>query len=171
MGEKGFGIDPEVALTVADEVAEVHAKGIELGVVIGGGNIFRGIRAELERIVIGDESNLQDNAVVHADPGFPAIIRRRVTVGHGAVIHGATIGDRCLVGIGAVALNGSELGEGSWLAAGSVLPEGRIVPPWTMAVGTPAKPVRELRDDEIARQDAGVEVYRVFGETYRAAGH
>ena len=128
------------------------------------------LRAELERILIGDESNLQDNVIVHADPGFPAIIGRRVTVGHGAVIHGATIGDQCLVGIGAVALNGSELGEGSWLASGSVLPEGRTVPPWTMAVGTPAKPVRELRDDEIARQDAGVEVYRVVGATYRAAG-
>lgn len=128
------------------------------------------LRAELERIVIGDESNLQDNVVVHTDPGFPTIVGHRVTVGHAAVIHGATIGDRCLVGIGALALNGSELGEGSWLAAGSVLPEGRTIPPWTMAVGTPAKPIRELREDEIARQDAGVEVYRVFGETYRVAG-
>ena len=127
------------------------------------------LRAELERIVIGEESNLQDNVVVHADPGLPAIVGRRVTVGHAAVIHGATIGDQCLVGIGALALNGSELGEGSWLAAGSVLPEGRTIPPWTMAVGTPAKPVRELREDEIVRQDAGVEVYRVFGETYRVA--
>ena len=127
------------------------------------------LRAELERIVIGEESNLQDNVVVHADPGFPTIVGHRVTVGHAAVIHGATIGDRCLVGIGALALNGSELGEGSWLAAGSVLPEGRTIPPWTMAVGTPAKPIRELREDEVARQDAGVEVYRVFGETYRVA--
>jgi carbonic anhydrase/acetyltransferase-like protein (isoleucine patch superfamily) len=128
------------------------------------------LRAELERIVIGEEANLQDNVVVHADRGFPTIVGRRVTVGHAAVIHGAIIGDQCLVGIGALALNGSELGEGSWLAAGSVLPEGRTIPPWTLAVGTPAKPVRELRDDEIARQDEGVEVYRVFGETYRVAG-
>lgn len=129
------------------------------------------LRAELERIAIGEESNLQDNVVVHADLRFPAIIGRRVTVGHAAVIHGASIGDRCLVGIGALALNGSELGEGAWLAAGSVLPEGRTIPPWTMAVGTPAKPVRELREDEIARQESGVEVYRLFGETYKAAGH
>ena len=128
------------------------------------------LRAELERITIGEESNLQDNVVVHADPGFPAIIGSRVTVGHAAVIHGASIGDRCLVGIGALALNGSELGEGSWLAAGSVLAEGRTIPPWTMAVGTPAKPVRELREDEVARQEAGVEVYRLFGATYKAAG-
>lgn len=139
---------------------------IEAGAVVMFGAI---LRAELERIVIGEESNLQDNVVVHCDPGFPAIVGRRVTVGHAAVIHGATIGDRCLVGIGALALNGSSLGEGSWLAAGAVLPEGRTIPSWTMAVGTPAKPVRELREDEIARQDVGVELYRVFGETYRAA--
>ena len=140
---------------------------VEAGAVVMFGAV---LRAELERIVIGEESNLQDNVVVHADPGFPVIVGRRVTVGHAAVIHGATIGDRCLVGVGALALNGSSLGEGSWLAAGSVLPEGRTIPPWTMAVGTPAKPVRRLREDEIARQDAGVEVYRVFGETYRVAG-
>jgi len=127
------------------------------------------LRAELERIVIGDESNLQDNVVVHADHGFPTIIGRRVTVGHAAVVHGATIGDRCLIGIGALALNGSELGEGAWLAAGSVLPEGRAIPSWTLAVGTPAKPLRELTEDEIARHEAGVEDYRMFGETYRVA--
>lgn len=127
------------------------------------------LRAELDRIVVGDESNLQDNVVVHADRGFPTIIGRRVTVGHAAVVHGATIGDRCLIGIGALALNGSELGEGAWLAAGSVLPEGRTIPSWTLAVGSPAKPLRELSEDEIARQGAGVENYRVFGETYRVA--
>lgn len=125
------------------------------------------LRAELERIVIGEESNLQDNVVVHADLGFPTAIGRRATVGHAAVVHGAIIGDHCLVGIGALALNGSELGQGAWLAAGSVLPEGRTIPPWTVAVGTPAHPVRELREDEIARQESGVETYRRFGETYR----
>ena len=148
--------------------AQVHGLvEIEAGAVVMFGAV---LRAELEQIVIGEASNLQDNVVVHADPGFPVIVGRRVTVGHAAVIHGATIGDRCLVGIGALALNGSSLGEGSWLAAGSVLPEGRTIPPWTMAVGTPAKPVRELREEEIARQDAGVEAYRVFGATYRAGG-
>lgn len=125
------------------------------------------LRAELDQIEIGEQSNLQDNVVVHADLGIPATIGRRVTVGHAAVVHGATIGDHCLVGIGALALNGSELGEGAWLAAGSVLPEGRAIPPWTLAVGTPAKPLRELRPDEIERQDHGVEVYLQFGEAYR----
>lgn len=125
------------------------------------------LRAELDRILIGEETNLQDNVVVHADLGIPATIGRRVTIGHAAVVHGASIDDHCLVGIGALALNGSVLGEGAWLAAGSVLPEGRSIPPWTLAVGTPAKPVRDLRPEEIRRQDEGVETYLRFAETYR----
>lgn len=127
------------------------------------------LRAELDAIVIGEESNLQDNVVVHSDLGMPTSIGRRVTVGHAAVVHGATIGDRCLVGIGALALNGSLLGDGAWLAAGSVLPEGKSIPPWTLAVGTPAKPLRELTSEEIERQDQGVDLYLQFGATYRGS--
>jgi carbonic anhydrase/acetyltransferase-like protein (isoleucine patch superfamily) len=83
------------------------------------------------------------------------------------VVHGATVGDRCLIGIGAIVLNRATVGEGAWVAAGSVLPEGKTVPPWTLAVGTPARPLRELTADEIARQDNGVDDYLRFGETYR----
>ncbi|MFO7547834.1 MAG: gamma carbonic anhydrase family protein [Acidimicrobiia bacterium] len=125
------------------------------------------IRAELDRIEIGEETNLQDGTVVHCDAGIPCLIGRRVTVGHASVVHGARIGDRCLVGIGARALNGSVLGEGAWLAAGSLLPEGREIPSWTLAIGTPAKPVRELRPDEIERQDQGVNDYLRFAASYR----
>lgn len=124
-------------------------------------------RAEFDVIVIGEQTNVQDNTVIHCDAGIPTRIGDRVTIGHAAVVHGATIGDRCLVGIGARALNGSVMGEGSWLAAGSVLPEGREIPPWTLAMGTPAKPVRDLRPEEIARQDSGVDTYLRLGETYR----
>jgi carbonic anhydrase/acetyltransferase-like protein (isoleucine patch superfamily) len=127
------------------------------------------IRAELDQIVVGAESNIQDNAVFHTDAGYVCSLGSRVTVGHGAIVHGAEVGDHCLVGIGAIALNGSRLGEGAWLAAGSVLPEGRSVPPWTLAVGTPAKPIRELRDDEIRRQDDGVDTYLRLAEAYRAS--
>jgi carbonic anhydrase/acetyltransferase-like protein (isoleucine patch superfamily) len=125
------------------------------------------IRAELDRVRIGEETNLQDNAIVHCDAGVPTVIGRRVTIGHGAVVHGATVGDRCLIGIGAIVLNRATVGEGAWVAAGSVLPEGKTVPPWTLAVGTPARPLRELTADEIARQDNGVDDYLRFGETYR----
>jgi carbonic anhydrase/acetyltransferase-like protein (isoleucine patch superfamily) len=86
------------------------------------------------------------------------------------VVHGATVGDHCLVGIGSVALNGSTLGEGAWLAAGSVLAEGKTIPPWTLAVGTPARPLRELTEAEIARQDSGVEEYLRLGSLYRSLG-
>jgi carbonic anhydrase/acetyltransferase-like protein (isoleucine patch superfamily) len=128
------------------------------------------LRAEEDEVFVGDETNIQDNAVVHCDAGFPAQIGAATTVGHSAVVHGSTIGDGCLLGIGAIALNGSILGEGAWLAAGSILPEGQRVPPWTLAVGTPAKPLRELREAEIQRQRDGVRTYQALGEMYGKRG-
>jgi carbonic anhydrase/acetyltransferase-like protein (isoleucine patch superfamily) len=124
------------------------------------------IRAELDSVHIGAETNIQDNCVLHVDEGFPTILGNRVTVGHAAVVHGANVGDNCLVGIGARVLNGAVMGEGSWLAAGSLLPEGKSIPPWTLALGTPAKPIRELTDEEIAQQSAGVDQYLQFGAAY-----
>ena len=124
------------------------------------------LRAELDSVTIGEESNIQDNCVFHVDAGFPVLLGSRVTVGHAAVVHGATIGNHCLVGIGSRALNGSIMGEGSWLAAGSILTEGKSIPPWTLAMGIPAKPIRELTEDEIAAQNDGVEQYLRFGATY-----
>ena len=125
-------------------------------------------RAERDRIVVGPGTNLQDNTVLHVDEGFPAIVGRRVTIGHAAVVHGATVGDHALIGIRAVVLNGSEVGEGAWIGAGSVLTPGKSIPPWTLAVGTPAKPVRELTEDEIRSAAEGVDHYLEFGRTYKA---
>lgn len=125
------------------------------------------LRAEDDRVTVGARTNVQDNAVVHCDAGFPATIGRDTTVGHSAVVHGARVGDGCLVGIGALALNGSRLGDGAWLAAGSVLPEGDEIPAFTLAVGTPAKPRRELTGDEIERQRSGVRTYLQLAELYR----
>ena len=125
------------------------------------------IRAEFDRIDIGAETNVQDNTVLHCDEGLPCLIGQRVTVGHSAVVHGAVVGDKCLVGIGAKLLNGSRLGEGAWLASGSVLTERKEIPPWTLAMGTPAKPMRELTEAEIARADDGVGHYLDLLEHYR----
>lgn len=125
------------------------------------------IRAELDRIVIGAETNIQDNSVLHCDEDVPCLLGERVTIGHSAVVHGAAVGDRCLVGIGAKLLNNSSLGEGAWLAAGSVLAEGKQVPPWTLAVGIPAKPLRDLTEQEVARADDGVDHYLELMESYR----
>ena len=124
------------------------------------------IRAELDSVQVGAETNIQDNCVLHVDEGFPVMVGERVTVGHAAVIHGARVGDNCLVGIGARVLNGAEMGEGSWLAAGSILTEGKTIPPWTLAVGIPARPLRELTADEIAQQSDGVDHYVRFGTAY-----
>lgn len=123
-------------------------------------------RAELDRIEVGEETNVQDNAVLHCDQGIPCLLGRRVTVGHSAVVHGATVADRALIGIGSLLLNRSSLGEGAWLAAGSVLTEDSKVPAWTLAVGVPAKPVRELTADEVRRADDGVEHYLALGARY-----
>lgn len=125
------------------------------------------VRAELDRISIGVETNIQDNVVIHCDDGIPCEIGSRVTVGHLAAVHGATVGDRALIGIGAKALNDSKVGEGAWLGAGSVLTEGAEIPPWTLALGTPAKVIRELTDDEIRRADEGVDHYLLLADAYR----
>lgn len=125
------------------------------------------IRAEFDRIRIGGRTNIQDGTVVHCDAGVPTDIGRSVTVGHAAVVHGAAIGDHCLVGIGSRALNRSVLGEGAWLGAGAVLTEGSTIPPWTLALGIPARPIRELTAEEIERQRDGVADYQRIAELYR----
>ena len=125
------------------------------------------VRAEIDRIVIGAETNIQDNAVLHCDEDIPCHVGDRVTIGHSAVVHGAVVGDRALIGIGAKVLNSSEMGEGAWIAAGSVLPEGKSVPPWTLAVGAPARPVRDLTEDEIRHADEGVVHYLQLLSLYR----
>jgi carbonic anhydrase/acetyltransferase-like protein (isoleucine patch superfamily) len=126
------------------------------------------IRAELDRIVIGARTNIQDNSVVHCDEGVPCRIGSHTTVGHAAVVHGATVGDHCLIGIGARVLNGATVGDGAWVAAGGLVTEGTEIPPWTLALGVPAKPVRELTEDEILRQRNGVAEYLRFAATYTA---
>ncbi len=155
-------IDPESF--VAPDAKIYGEVMVEARVVIMFGVV---IRAELDQVRIGERSNIQDNTIIHCDPGFPCIVGENTTVGHAAVLHSVRVGAHALVGIGAMALTGSELGEGAWLAAGSVLTEGRTVPPWTLAMGTPAKPVRDLTDAEIERQRSGVEMYQRFLETYR----
>lgn len=108
------------------------------------------IRADTERIVLGEATNLQDGAVIHADPRFPAILGDRVTVGHRAVIHGSVIEDECLIGMGAVLLNGTRVGTGSLIAAGAVLLEGTEVPPGSLVAGVPGKVRRPLTEQEAA---------------------
>ena len=106
------------------------------------------VRADTAAISVGAGSNLQDNVVLHADPGFPCSVGSGVSVGHAAVVHGCTVEDDCLIGMGATILNGAVIGTGSLVAAGAVVLEGTIVPPRSLVAGVPAKVRRELSEKE-----------------------
>jgi carbonic anhydrase/acetyltransferase-like protein (isoleucine patch superfamily) len=115
-------------------------------------------RGDVCAIVIGEGSNVQDGAVLHGDPGQPVRIGSDVTIGHRAVVHGATLGDGCLIGIGAVVLNGVRVGEGALVAAGAVVT--RDVPPRAVVMGAPAQVKRELSDAAAADQRDHARRYR-----------
>jgi carbonic anhydrase/acetyltransferase-like protein (isoleucine patch superfamily) len=127
------------------------------------------LRAECEPIELGEGSNIQDNATVHVDPGFPATIGAGVTVGHNAVLHGCTVEDGCLIGMGAVVLNGARIGAGSLVAAGAVVPQGAVIPPGSLVAGVPGKVRRELSDDEAANNRLNAQVYEHLSELHRTS--
>lgn len=106
------------------------------------------IRADNTPIFIGDDSNIQDGAVCHSDPGFPLTIGARVTVGHQAILHGCTIADDCLIGMGARILNGAMLASDCLVGAGALVTEGKSFPAGSLIVGAPARPVRQLTEEE-----------------------
>ena len=106
------------------------------------------IRADKDRITIGDRSNIQDNCTVHTSKGYPVTLGSEVSVGHGAILHGCTIQDRVLVGMGAVILNGARIGDGSIIGAGAVVTEGKDIPPNSVVVGVPGKIVKQTDADQ-----------------------
>ena len=111
------------------------------------GCVLRGDDAPL---TIGARTNVQDLTMIHADIDVPNVIGEDVTIGHRVVLHGAEVGDRCLIGMGAVLLGGSKIGEESLIAAGTVVKENFVVPPRSLVAGVPGKILRELRDEEVA---------------------
>jgi carbonic anhydrase/acetyltransferase-like protein (isoleucine patch superfamily) len=127
------------------------------------------LRGDSETIKIGAGSNVQDNSTVHADPGFPAAIGDRVTVGHNAVLHGCVIEDEVLVGMGSTVLNGAHIGTGSLIAANALVPQGMRVPPGSLVAGVPAKVRRELTAEEQERIRRTAAHYVEMARTHRAA--
>src|SRR6266849_429299 len=126
------------------------------------------VRGDVNSIRIGDETNIQDNSVLHCDAGlFPLHIGNRVTVGHLAMLHGCSIQDECLIGIGAVILNGAKIGTGSVIAAGAVVPEGSEVPAGSMVMGVPAKVKRPLSEEERERFRQNARHYVEAAQIYR----
>jgi tRNA (cytidine/uridine-2'-O-)-methyltransferase len=107
------------------------------------------VRADNETLVIGDESNIQDNCVLHTGRGFPVSLGNRVTVGHGAIVHGCTVEDEVIVGMGAILLNGCKVGTGSIIGAGALVAEGREIPPHGLVLGVPGKVIREVTEKDL----------------------
>lgn len=117
-----------------------------------GSSIFFGavVRTELVPITIGENTNIQDNCILHTDAGFPLTVGSGCTIGHGSILHGCTVGDNTLIGMGTTVLNGAVIGRDCIVGAGSLVPQGMVIPDGSMAFGSPAKIRRPLTEEEIA---------------------
>ena len=142
------GVAPEVAASawVADSAEVMGNVQLAEDASIWFGAVLRG---DCESISIGEGSNIQDASVLHADQGKPLVVGRHVTVGHQVMLHGCTIGDESLIGIGAVVLNGAKIGRNCLVGAGALITEGKEFPDGSMIIGSPAKAVRQLTPEQI----------------------
>ena len=127
------------------------------------------LRGDMDTITIGERSNIQDGCVAHTDPGFPVTVGTGVSVGHRAVLHGCTIEDDALIGMGAVVLNGARVGAGSLIAAGAVVTEGMQIPPGSLVAGVPAKVRRELAEEDIEGLRENARTYVELAAKHREA--
>ncbi len=127
------------------------------------------IRGDTASIQIGAQSNIQDGTILHADPGYPCTVGERVTVGHGALLHGATIEDDCLIGIRATILNGAHIGKGSLIAAGTLIPERMVIPPGSVVFGSPGQIKRQVLPRDLERMAHAYTHYVKAAAVYRQA--
>ena len=125
------------------------------------------VRGDTDRIIIGENTNIQDGSIVHTNRGIVVTLGAHVTVGHGVILHGCTIGDRCLIGMGATILNHVQIGRHCIVGAHSLLPEGKVYPERSLILGAPARVVRELSDDEVACLADSAERYVNNWKRYR----
>jgi len=139
--------------------------------VRSGASIWFGsvLRAEVAPIEVGQDANIQDNSVLHTDEGFPLVVGRNTSVGHGVVLHGCVIGDDVVVGMGSRVLNGARVGSESLLAAGAVVLEGAEAPPRSLLVGVPAKVRGELDDDKVESLRENGRIYQRLRDEYRTS--
>lgn len=148
---------------VAESASLIGSVRMEAGSSVFFGAVLRG---DNDWIHIGANSNVQDNATLHTDAGIQLRVGQSVTIGHQAVLHGCQIGDGSLIGIGAIILNHAVIGQHSIVAAGAMIPEGKTYPERSLILGSPAKVVREITDEEIARLLHGAEQYRLRAQRY-----
>lgn len=125
------------------------------------------IRGDVASISIGERTNVQDNAVVHVATGFPTQIGNDVTIGHGAIVHGCTVGDTVLIGMGSIILDGAVIGKETMIGAGTLIPQGKVIPPGSLVMGSPGKVIRTLTEKEIVDLKASAEHYVSYAKEYK----
>ena len=159
-------------MPTVDQSAFIHQAAILIGnVTIGPRSSVwptAVLRGDSDAIVVGEDTNVQDGAILHADPGLPAVLGHRVSVGHRAIVHGATVEDDCLIAMGAILLNGVQVGTGSLVAAGAVCKEGMRIPPNSVVIGVPARVAREATSEIRERIDRTWRAYIRLSEEHRA---
>ncbi|MFD5540231.1 gamma carbonic anhydrase family protein [Streptomyces sp. NPDC127079] len=160
------GREPEIgdSVFVAPTASVIGDVTLKAGASVWYGAVIRG---DVEQITVGARANVQDNATLHADPGFPVRVGERVSIGHNAVVHGATVEDDCLIGMGATVLNGAVIGAGSLVAAQALVPQGMVVPPGSLVAGVPAKVRRELSAEEREGVTLNGTFYAELAEAHR----
>lgn len=126
------------------------------------------IRADRDFIRIGKHSNIQDNCVIHVDDKNPVVIGDDVAIGHGAIIHGCTIGNHTLIGMGAIILNGAKIGENCIIGAGTLVPQNTVIPDGMVAMGNPVLIKRQIKVDEIAAHTRNIKEYIELAKKYKA---
>ena len=126
------------------------------------------LRGDTAPLRVGADSNVQDGAVIHADPGFPAIVAKGCTIGHNAIVHGAQVGDNALIGMGAILLNGVVVGRDSIVGAGALLTQGKRFPAASLILGSPAKVIRSLSPAEIEANRASAQAYVAKAAAFRS---
>mgnify|MGYP004581902715 FL=1 len=161
------GISPKIEenVYIAENAAVTGAVTLRAGANVWFGAALRGDVAE---IIIGEDSNIQDNVSVHTSEGLPVTLGRGVTVGHNAVLHSCTVGDYSLIGMGAIVLDGAVIGKHCIVGAGALVTGGTVIPDGSMVLGAPAKVRRALREDEIAANRENAQEYLRLAALYRA---
>lgn len=164
---KGYkGILPKIHPTVYIDDSAIIIGDVEIG---KGSSIWCNvvIRGDVNYIRIGERTNVQDNSVLHVTLNtHPLIIGDAVTIGHNVTLHGCTIRGRCLIGMGAIILDGAEINEDVIIGAGSLVTEGTVIPPRTLCFGSPARPVRGLKEEEVERIVRSSENYMRYAASY-----
>lgn len=162
LGKHAPEIDPSAF--VADTATLVGNVTLEANASVWFGATLRG---DNEPITIGENSNVQEGTVMHTDPGYPLAIGKNVTVGHQAMLHGCTVGDGSLIGIQAVVLNGARIGKGCLVGAGALVTEGKQFPDHSLILGSPAKVVRTLTQEDLLRLEATAASYVARGQLFK----